>query len=55
LEVHHRQRELKFLVGGVEMKPLVTGVVEFNMVYEDPIVYPTPPPPYRGSRGEIHC
>jgi hypothetical protein len=25
-------------------KPLVSGVAEFNMKHEDPIVYPTPPP-----------
>jgi hypothetical protein len=27
---HRRQREQKSLVGGVEKKPLVSGVVEFN-------------------------
>jgi hypothetical protein len=26
LDVHHRQREQEFLVGGVEKKPLVSGV-----------------------------
>jgi hypothetical protein len=26
------------LVGGVEKKPHVSGVTEFNMVHEDPIV-----------------
>jgi hypothetical protein len=41
---HRRQREHKSLVGGVEKKPLVSGVVEFNLAQEDPIVYPTPSP-----------
>jgi hypothetical protein len=54
-ERHRRQREQAFLVGGVEKKPLVSGVAEFNTMHEEPIVYPTSPPPYRGSRGEIPC
>jgi hypothetical protein len=45
LKVHHRQREKESLVGGVEKKHLVSGVAEFNMAQEDPIVYPTPSPP----------
>jgi hypothetical protein len=40
----HRQREQEPLVGGVEKKPLVSGVMEFNLTQEDPIVYPTPSP-----------
>jgi hypothetical protein len=44
-EVHHRQCEQESLVGGVENKPLVSGVAGFNMKHEDPIVYPTPSPP----------
>jgi hypothetical protein len=52
----HHQREQEPLVGGVEKKPLVSGVAEFNMKHEDPIAYPTLPPlHYRGSRGEIPC
>jgi hypothetical protein len=37
----HRHCEQTFLVGGVEKEPLVSGVTEFNMAQEDPIVYPT--------------
>jgi hypothetical protein len=37
----HHHCEQAFLVGGVEKKPLVSGVTEFNMAQEDPIVYPT--------------
>jgi hypothetical protein len=44
-ERHRHQHEQSFLVGGVEKKPLVSGVVTFNMAQEDPIVYPTLPPP----------
>jgi hypothetical protein len=43
------------LIGGVEKEPLVSGVARIYTASEDPIVYPTPPPPYRGSRGEIPC
>jgi hypothetical protein len=50
-----QRREQEPLVGGVEKQRLVSGVAEFNMVHEDPIVYQLLPPPYRGSRGEIPC
>jgi hypothetical protein len=40
LEVHHHQCEKASLVGGVEKKPLVSGVTEFNMAREDSIVSP---------------
>jgi hypothetical protein len=45
LEDHLRQREQASLVGGVEKETLVSGVAEFDMVLEDPIVYPTPSHP----------
>jgi hypothetical protein len=38
-ERHRHQHEQAFLVGGVEKKPLVSGVVEFNTMHEDPIVH----------------
>jgi hypothetical protein len=44
LEGQRHQHEQESLVGGVEEKPLVSGVEEFYMKREDPIVYPTPPP-----------
>jgi hypothetical protein len=44
LEGHRHQREQESFVGGVEKKPLVSGVAEFYMKREDPIVYPTHPP-----------
>jgi hypothetical protein len=44
LDGHHRQCEQNSLVGGVEKKPLVSGVMEFNLAQEDPIVYPNPSP-----------
>jgi hypothetical protein len=37
----YRHCEQAFLVGAVEKEPLVSGVAEFNMAQEDPIVYPT--------------
>jgi hypothetical protein len=37
-ERHRRQHEQAFLVGGVEKKPLVSGVTEFNLKHGDPIV-----------------
>jgi hypothetical protein len=37
-KVHLRQREQASLVGGVEKETLVSGVAEFDMVLEDPIV-----------------
>jgi hypothetical protein len=37
-EGHHRQHEQASLIGGVEKKPLVSGVAEFNMAREDQIV-----------------
>jgi hypothetical protein len=43
-ERHRRQREQEFFVGGVEKKPLVSGVAEFYTKREDPIVHPTPSP-----------
>jgi hypothetical protein len=41
----HCQCEQASLVGGVEKKPLVSGVARINTVYKDLIVYPTPSPP----------
>jgi hypothetical protein len=35
---HRRHHEQAFLIGGVEKKPLASGVAEFNMAREDPIV-----------------
>jgi hypothetical protein len=43
LEGQRHQREQESFIGGVEKKPLVSGVAEFYMKREDPIVYPTPP------------
>jgi hypothetical protein len=37
----HRRCEQEFFVGGVEKKPMVSGVAESNMAQDDPIVSPT--------------
>jgi hypothetical protein len=37
-ERHRHQHEQAFLAGGVEKKPLISGVAEFNMKHEDLIV-----------------